>query len=92
MNHYSEDYLVQRAANICLYNLTRKEFASKIHASILSKIIASMLGNMKRFSKKYELQKNMLVMLWDRRYILKKVSVLFYLHICYFKMVISLEL
>lgn len=50
MKYYRDDYLVHMSASICLYNLTRKRLALKIHSSMLTLIVDILLNAMERFS------------------------------------------
>lgn len=67
MNCLSESFPVQMAATACLYNLTKSDLASKIHPSVLAKVVESTLDAMERFPNHNQLQKNTLLTLCSDR-------------------------
>jgi len=67
MNCLSESFPVQMAATACLYNLTKSDLASKIHTSVLAKVVEATLDAMERFPNHNQLQKNTLLTLCSDR-------------------------
>lgn len=78
MNCLSDSFPVQMAATACLYNLTKSDLASKIHPSVLAKVVEATLDAMERFPNHNQLQKNTLLTLCSDRilqvYILKFIK------------------
>lgn len=75
MNCLSDSFPVQMAATACLYNLTKSDLASKIHPSILAKVVEATLDAMERFPNHNQLQKNTLLTLCSDRILQVCVSV-----------------
>lgn len=67
MNCLSDSFPVQMAATACLYNLTKSDLASKIHPSVLAKVVEATLDAMERFPSHNQLQKNTLLTLCSDR-------------------------
>jgi len=67
MNCLSDSFPVQMAATACLYNLTKSDLASKIHPSVLAKVVEATLDAMERFPNHNQLQKNTLLTLCSDR-------------------------
>ncbi|XP_050440716.1 protein zyg-11 homolog B-like [Adelges cooleyi] len=67
MNSLYDHFSVQMAATACLYNLTKSDLASKIHPSVLAKVVEATLDAMERFPNHNQLQKNTLLTLCSDR-------------------------
>ncbi|XP_025424633.1 protein zyg-11 homolog B-like [Sipha flava] len=67
MNCLSDSFPVQMAGTACLYNLTKSDLASKIHPSVLAKVVEATLDAMERFPSYNQLQKNTLLTLCSDR-------------------------
>lgn len=67
MHCLSDSFPVQMAATACLYNLTKSDLASKIHPSVLAKVVEATLDAMERFPNHNQLQKNTLLTLCSDR-------------------------
>ncbi|XP_049783276.1 protein zyg-11 homolog B-like isoform X2 [Schistocerca cancellata] len=70
---HADQFGVQMAATACLYNLTKGDFALKIHPTVLKQVVELTLQAMETFPSHYQLQKNTLLTLCSDR-ILQDVS------------------
>lgn len=67
MRLHQMQYGIQMAATACLYNLTKGEYANKVHPSILRDVVELSLDAMETFPSHFQLQKNTLLTLCSDR-------------------------